>query len=218
MKRFFCLALMLLLLPVLALGEALPLGGPAPYAPVPGALSQDGLHYDDGSLQVRIEQDVAYDTKITYVYVTIKDPSQLRTALAGKFPSKQKQPVSAMAEKNNAVLAINGDFFSYHTPGIVVRSGEMLRNAPHRGRDTLIIDDKGDFTILTNTTRDTYAAFPGVVREAFCFGPGLIVDGVKQEFIDYCLPLIQGETKLTRVNGLPRFVNLKKVKAVAPEE
>ena len=42
-------------------------------------------------------------------------------------------------------------------------------------------------------------------------------DGVKQEFIDYCLPLIQGETKLTRVNGLPRFVNLKKVKAVAPE-
>ena len=42
-------------------------------------------------------------------------------------------------------------------------------------------------------------------------------DGVKQGFIDYCLPLIQGETQLTKVNGLPRFVNLKKVKAVAPE-
>ena len=39
-------------------------------------------------------------------------------------------------------------------------------------------------------------------------------DGVKQGFIDYCLPLIQGETQLTKVNGLPRFVNLKKVKAV----
>ena len=42
-------------------------------------------------------------------------------------------------------------------------------------------------------------------------------DGVNQGFIDYCLPLIQGETQLTKVNGLPRFVNLKKVKAVAPE-
>ena len=42
-------------------------------------------------------------------------------------------------------------------------------------------------------------------------------DGLNQGFIDYCLPLIQGETKLTKVNGLPRFVNLKKVKAVAPE-
>ena len=39
-------------------------------------------------------------------------------------------------------------------------------------------------------------------------------DGVNQGFIDYCLPLIQGQTKLDIVNGLPHFVNLKKVKAV----
>ena len=38
-------------------------------------------------------------------------------------------------------------------------------------------------------------------------------DGIKQGFIDYALPLIQGETQLTKVNGLPRFVHLKKVKA-----
>ncbi len=38
-------------------------------------------------------------------------------------------------------------------------------------------------------------------------------DGVNQGFIDYALPLIQGQTKLTYENGLPRFVNLKKVKA-----
>ncbi|MDD6882138.1 MAG: 6-phosphofructokinase [Eubacteriales bacterium] len=40
-------------------------------------------------------------------------------------------------------------------------------------------------------------------------------DGVEQGFIDYCLPLIQGQTKLTYVDGLPRFVELKKVKAEA---
>ena len=38
-------------------------------------------------------------------------------------------------------------------------------------------------------------------------------DGINQGFIDYALPLIQGETQLTKVNGLPRFVHLKKVKA-----
>ena len=38
-------------------------------------------------------------------------------------------------------------------------------------------------------------------------------DGINQGFIDYALPLIQGETKLTKENGLPRFVHLKKVKA-----
>ncbi len=38
-------------------------------------------------------------------------------------------------------------------------------------------------------------------------------DGINQGFVDYCLPLIQGETQLEKVNGLPRFVQLKKVRA-----
>jgi len=36
---------------------------------------------------------------------------------------------------------------------------------------------------------------------------------VTQEFIDYVLPLIQGENKRLRENGLPRFAHLKKIKA-----
>lgn len=36
-------------------------------------------------------------------------------------------------------------------------------------------------------------------------------NGVTSEFIDYALPLIQGETKLQKENGLPRFAKLKKV-------
>ncbi len=38
-------------------------------------------------------------------------------------------------------------------------------------------------------------------------------NGMNQAFIDYAMPLIQGETELPKENGLPRFVNLKKVKA-----
>ena len=36
-------------------------------------------------------------------------------------------------------------------------------------------------------------------------------NGVTQDFIDYCLPLIQGETRQAKEDGLPAFVNLKKV-------
>ena len=36
-------------------------------------------------------------------------------------------------------------------------------------------------------------------------------NGVEKEFVAYALPLIQGETKLKKVDGLPRFANLKKV-------
>lgn len=40
-------------------------------------------------------------------------------------------------------------------------------------------------------------------------------NGILQGFIDYALPLIQGETKMQKENGLPRFAKLKKVKAEA---
>ena len=36
-------------------------------------------------------------------------------------------------------------------------------------------------------------------------------NGVTEDFIRYCLPLIQGETKQAKENGLPAFVHLKKV-------
>jgi len=38
-------------------------------------------------------------------------------------------------------------------------------------------------------------------------------NGVTADFVDYCLPLIQGETEMKKENGLPRFVKLKKVLA-----
>ena len=38
-------------------------------------------------------------------------------------------------------------------------------------------------------------------------------NGVTQDFIDYALPLIQGETRMKKENGLPRFARLKKVLA-----
>ncbi len=38
-------------------------------------------------------------------------------------------------------------------------------------------------------------------------------NGVTQAFVDYALPLIQGETKMKKENGLPRFARLKKVLA-----
>ena len=38
-------------------------------------------------------------------------------------------------------------------------------------------------------------------------------DGLNEKFVEYALPLIQGETDLLKEDGLPRFVRLKQVKA-----
>ncbi len=36
-------------------------------------------------------------------------------------------------------------------------------------------------------------------------------NGVTERFLEYCAPLVEGETRLPRENGLPRFCHLRKV-------
>lgn len=181
--------LLLLLLPGTGMCGAsaypsLPIEGPAPYAPVAEAYADDNLAYDDGTLSIRIDTDVAFDVNIYYVYVQLTDPSQFRTALCNPYPSDDWTTVSVMAERNKAVLAINGDFFSHHNEGYIVRGGQPLRNNPKTWRDVLIVDENGDFQFIVSPRAKAIEAFAGTIREAFSFGPALIIDSQVQEF-DY---------------------------------
>lgn len=182
-RKWLALAMALMLLIGCAQAEeALPLSGAAPYPPVATAFGADGYSYDDGTLSIRIEKTVAFDTNVYYAYVRVSDASQLRTALAADYPAKTVRPVSAIAKENNAVLAINGDYFSYHRTGVVVRGGQVLREQPVSTRDTLIIDAAGNFTILTKNTRKEWEEYRDSAVHAFCFGPGLVIDGEVQTF------------------------------------
>ena len=115
-KLILSLFLLILILPGYGISEtttydALPIGGAAPYAPVADAYTDDNMAYDDGTLSIRIETEEVYDTTVYYIYVQLTDPSQFRTALAAPYPSKNTLNVQMMAAMNNAVLAVNGDFF-----------------------------------------------------------------------------------------------------------
>ena len=157
--------------------DALPMEGAAPFAPHQEAYLPEQSGYHDDSLDVRVETFRRHDTTVMAVYVRVADPSQLRTALAARPPSQKTVVVSTMAKKNNAVLAINGDYFSFHQSGVVVRGGKTWRNRPDGKRDILIVDENGSFTILPQCTKEDYASYTGTVMHAFCFGPGLVVDG-----------------------------------------
>ena len=195
MRRFLALLLLAAVCCGTASAESLPLGGPAPYPPVMDALSEDGLSYDDGTMTVRIEKDFLQDTNVYYVYVTITDPSQLRTAVAGQPKGKTTRKASQMAEENNAVLAFNGDFYSYNqkSVGIIYRGGERIRFNPQASYDQLFIDSRGDLTPISwptsagrfadyaNERFEAYVADHELI-DAFSFGPALIIDGEVQTF------------------------------------
>ena len=49
------------------------------------------------------------------------------------------------------------------------------------------------------------------VKRVYAFGKDAEGNNVTEDFVKYAMPLIQGETKLEKVDGLPRFARLKKV-------
>ncbi len=163
---------------------------PAPYAPNPDCYLPNNTGYEDPSISVHIEttywtQDVEQVdgpakniTRVLAARVKISDPSQLRTALAANFPSKQVARVDKMAQRNNAVLAINGDYFNNHSSGVTYRNGRQLRFNPNNLRHLLIIDTKGDFYYLEPTSRKAFENFEAqglTALHTFWFGPNLVM-------------------------------------------
>ena len=172
----------------------------SPFVPKQENYLPDLSGYHDGSLDIRIEHITYAEIPVTLAYVQLVDPTQFRTALVGKFPSKQMQRIYNITPRLNAVLAINGDWFIGHNDGIVYRNGVRLRFRPNSGRDTLIIDQNGDLRILKPTPSfgwhgeaeaevwwENYLAETGIKPiHVFCFGPGLIVDGQLYEDFSDC--------------------------------
>ena len=133
--------------------------------------------YEDASLKVTIESMREHETNILVARVKIADPSQIRTAMAARYGSTGTVLPDKFAQRVNAVLAVNGDFFSFNSTGYLVRQGKRYRDRTHTPSDILIIDDKGDFTIIVDPTEEKVKSFPGTMVNTFNFGPGLVVDG-----------------------------------------
>ena len=115
-------------------------------------------------------------------YIAISDPSQLRTVTAGKPASSRVALISSMAEKNNAVIAINANYLSNDPvkTSFEYRMGQKVRNKLNRTKDLLIIDENADFNLFIKSDKDEVQAFEDAghqIINAFTFGPALVKDG-----------------------------------------
>ena len=155
--------------------------GPGPEYNWDNYLSE--TEYEDPSLSVKIyEGGRIHDTNYLYAIIKIASPTQLRTAMAYKYSSSYVVIGEKMAEANNAVIAVNGDYFNFNTHGYLVRQGVEYRNRPDKYWDTLIIDQNGDFHTIIEPTKAKIqqwkADHPDLqVINSFNFGPVFIRDG-----------------------------------------
>ena len=184
-KRMVCLLCLCVLLPAAGRSEGI-CGLPVDFSPgyPPDAAGYTVDRYEDASITVIMEKYRENDSDYNVARVTIQDPSQLRTALAGAYGTQRTNRVSNLAGQYNAVVAMNGDYYLNRTAGYIVRQGETYRKKPVKNKDMLIIDDRGDFHILKNSDADqlkTILDSDSDIINAFTFGPALVIDGVLQD-------------------------------------
>ncbi len=187
-RALILIALMLMLWQSVALAavQALPLDESGGLPPDPAGFL-DELNYQDPSINVTISQDRAHNTDYWVGRVKIEHPSQLRTTSAGGWDSGRTTSGMAMYKRVSAVMAINGDYFSYINDGYLIRHGQLYRDLPRGQRDVLLIDEAGDFHIALKADKDSILPYKDMaIVNSFNFGPALVVDGQRvQRYVDH---------------------------------
>ena len=166
------------------------------------------VSYEDSTISVTFEKQVFYhrltagkyrgrkpQDEAWVVRIRIGDVSQLRTAVSfDTYEGRSQEDAAVMANKKNAVVAINGDFCKYeYDVGYLVRQGELIRDETgnRRGRifDMLVIDSEGDFHAVENAATDRIRAFiekeltprGRTILDTFNIGPVLVLNGEVQD-------------------------------------
>ena len=150
-----------------------------------GSAPSDGSHtaaetessdtsYRDENISVTLTEYYENNTKIYVADVTLSSAEYLKTAFANDTYGRNiTATTSSMAQANNAVLAINGDYYGAQESGYVIRNGVVYRDTP-KGADVLCIYADGTMEIVSDSAYTAEALVSRGVWQAFTFGPSLV--------------------------------------------
>ncbi len=162
---------------------------------------------DDSSITIStVTTGSGADTVTYYVAdVVVDDATQVRSAFAkDQFGENITETTSAIAAANDAVFAINGDYYGFRDTGIVIRNGVVYRD--EGARDGLAFYVDGHVEVYDETTTNAEELLAAGVWNTVSFGPaivedGAVVDGIEDVEVDTNVGnhSIQGEQPRTAV-------------------
>ena len=133
--------------------------------------------YSDSKTSITLKQYREYDSNIYVADVTVSDASDLKTALANNTYGRNiTDTTSDMAANNNAILAINGDYYGARQSGYVIRNGKIYRDTSGN-RDALVIQKNGEFKFVSESETSASELLQDGALQAFSFGPVLLNNG-----------------------------------------
>ena len=144
---------------------------------------------------------------VTYYVATVdlSDATALRSAFANnQFGQSITDTTSSIAEDNDAIFAINGDYYGFRDTGIVIRNGVVYRD--DGAREGLAFYQDGTVKLYDETATTADELVADGVWNTLSFGPALVengsvIDGIDDIEIDtnFGNHSIQGEQPRTLV-------------------
>ena len=115
--------------------------------------------------------------------VVLGDATTLQSAFANdSFGENITETTSAIAEANNAIFAINGDYYGFRDTGIVIRNGVVFRD--EGARQGLAFYRDGTVKVYDETTTTAEQLVSEGVWNTLSFGPSLLDNGEIAEGIE----------------------------------
>ncbi len=141
------------------------------------AAVSDESTYKDENISITLTEYDQYGTKIYVADVTLSSAEYLKTAFAyNSYGKNVTAATSAIAEANNAILAINGDYYGAQEKGYVIRNGIVYRSSA-KGADVLCIYVDGTMDVVSDRDYTADELVAKGVWQAFTFGPELVENG-----------------------------------------
>jgi exopolysaccharide biosynthesis protein len=131
--------------------------------------------YSDENIQISIETILKYDSTIYVADIQVSDAAYLKTAFANNtYGRNVKAKTSDIAAAQNAIFAINGDYYGFRDDGYVLRNGIIYRDSASEN-EALVIDQNGNFSIADEN--DVSMASLSENWQVLSFGPALVENG-----------------------------------------
>ena len=136
--------------------------------------------YSDDNISVTLTEKTVSNTQVYIANVTVSSSEYLKTAFAqNTYGNNVTAKTSETAASNNAILAVNGDYYGANTTGYVIRNGIVYRDTVREDSSNgdLAIYKDGSFKIIYEDQVSADQLVKDGVVNLLAFGPSLVENG-----------------------------------------
>ena len=136
--------------------------------------------YKDDNISVNLSETTVNNTQVYVADITLSSSDYLKTAFAqNAYGTNVTAKTSVTAADNNAILAVNGDYYGANSTGYVIRNGVVYRDTVREDSSNgdLAIYKDGSFKVIYEDQISAEQLVNDGVVNLLAFGPALVENG-----------------------------------------